>query len=143
MLEEDRGEGDVGHARGESITAPAASGDGRIAPPMITARESDIWAWALMVVQMFSDEAWPPGKGQVRFLSCATTESVRRRFVPAASKPNHSRFRVVVKMLSFTVMVKVTLRMAWLSASSASLDHSRIEGFHRVQSVTCEHLVEQ
>lgn len=34
-------------------------------PPMLSACESDIWAWALMVLQMFSDEVWPPGNGQV------------------------------------------------------------------------------
>ncbi|CAM9502681.1 unnamed protein product [Ectocarpus sp. 4 AP-2014] len=39
----------------------AAAGGGQ---PMITACESDIWAWALMVLQMFSDDAWPPGSGQ-------------------------------------------------------------------------------
>eukprot|EP00903_Cladosiphon_okamuranus_P013903 g12931.t1 len=33
-------------------------------PPMISACESDIWAWALMVLLMFSDEPWPPGCGQ-------------------------------------------------------------------------------
>ncbi|CAM9504523.1 unnamed protein product, partial [Scytosiphon promiscuus] len=56
--------GCVDRGRGDSISATNASGDGDIAPPNVTACESDIWAWALMVVQMFSDEAWPPGKGQ-------------------------------------------------------------------------------
>lgn len=50
-----------------SPTASTASGGGSGEPPMISACESDIWAWALMVLQMFSDEAWPPGSGQVRF----------------------------------------------------------------------------
>lgn len=66
-IAEDRGEG--GHVRGDSISdaaAGAASRDGTSAPSMIAACESDIWAWALMVLQMFSDEAWPPGRGQVR-----------------------------------------------------------------------------
>ncbi|CAM9827511.1 unnamed protein product [Ectocarpus fasciculatus] len=46
-----------------SLSRPtsAAAGGGQ---PMITACESDIWAWALMVLQMFSDDAWPPGSGQ-------------------------------------------------------------------------------
>lgn len=34
--------------------------------PTVTPSTSDNWAWALIVLQMFSDEIWAPGRGQVR-----------------------------------------------------------------------------
>ena len=52
-----------------SSSSPGQSGGGGESP-MVTACESDIWAWALIVLQMFSDEAWPPGNGQVRCCHC-------------------------------------------------------------------------
>lgn len=33
--------------------------------PKVTPCTSDIWAWALIVLQMFSDDVWPSGSGQV------------------------------------------------------------------------------
>lgn len=57
---------------GEKITG-TPSGGGSDGPPMLSACESDIWSWALMVLQMFSDELWPPGNGQVRFTSICDT----------------------------------------------------------------------
>ncbi|CAM9234091.1 unnamed protein product [Ectocarpus sp. 12 AP-2014] len=57
----------------------AAAGGGQ---PMITACESDIWAWALMVLQMFSDDAWPPGSGQ-KGLSALEALLLRRQGVDA------------------------------------------------------------
>lgn len=44
---------------------PALVGDDDRGLPTVSPRTSDIWAWALIVLQMFSDEAWAPGSGQV------------------------------------------------------------------------------
>lgn len=43
-----------------SFGVPAGSG-----LPTVTPCTSDIWAWALIVLEMFSDETWPPDSGQV------------------------------------------------------------------------------
>lgn len=43
-----------------SFGVPAGSGLSTVTPCT-----SDIWAWALIVLEMFSDEAWPPDSGQV------------------------------------------------------------------------------
>lgn len=43
-----------------SLDAPAGKGLSTVTPCT-----SDIWAWALIVLQMFSDEAWPQDSGQV------------------------------------------------------------------------------
>lgn len=50
---------------GEDSSAPALVGDDDHGIPTVSPRTSDIWAWALIVLQMFSDEAWAPGSGQV------------------------------------------------------------------------------
>lgn len=65
-------------------TASAVLGGGCNEQPMIRACESDIWAWALIVLQMFSDEPWPPGSGQVGYHSVV----VSRRFVDRVVFPS-------------------------------------------------------
>lgn len=39
--------------------------DGGRSVPTVTPATSDNWAWALIVLQMFSDDIWAPGRGQV------------------------------------------------------------------------------
>lgn len=65
----------------------AAAGGGQ---PMITACESDIWAWALMVLQMFSDDVWPPGSGQVCVDVSALTNIVARPYVWIAEQQDRT-----------------------------------------------------
>lgn len=53
--------------------AGSPSGGSSSGQSMLSACESDIWAWALMVLRMFSDELWPPGNGQVQLLLRCTS----------------------------------------------------------------------
>lgn len=48
------------------VHGESSLGDGHDSgTPTVTPCTSDIWAWALIVLQMFSDETCPPASGQV------------------------------------------------------------------------------
>lgn len=48
---------------GEDVSVSGDASEDR--SPTVTPSTSDIWAWALIVLQMFSDEMWAPDSGQV------------------------------------------------------------------------------
>lgn len=73
--------GEDAEASSPSSLSRATSAAANGGQSMITACESDIWAWALMVLQMFSDDVWPPGNGEVWVDVSALTTIVARPYV--------------------------------------------------------------